>query len=80
MRHQVEVAQPAEFDEADAVGEPLADPGGGAQREARLADAGRAGHRHHSCRPEQAGQRGKLTLAADEAGHFAGQFTGVPLH
>jgi len=79
-RNQVKVAQAAQLGEAHAVGEPLADQGGGAQRDARLADAGRAGHRHQPYRPKQAGQRAELAAPADKAGRFAGQFTGKPLH
>jgi hypothetical protein len=79
MRNQVKITQPAQLGEAHAVGEPLADQGGSAQRDPRLADAGRTGHRHQPYRPEQAGQRAELAATADETGHFAGQFTGIPL-
>ena len=76
VRNQVEVAQPAKLGEADAVGEPPRRPG--RRRAARPASSRRRPRpvTVTSLPPQQPGQRVQLTVAADEAGHLAGQLTG----
>jgi hypothetical protein len=62
-----------ELDQAGSVGEAGGGRGGGAQREAALADAGRAGDRDQPGIRKQRAQPGQLRLPADEAGRLDGE-------
>ena len=72
------LAQRGKLDQADAVGEAGRRRGGGAQREAALADAARAGHRDQPGLFEQRAQPGELRLPADEAGRLNGELPLLP--
>jgi hypothetical protein len=63
-------------DEVHAVGERPAEIGRDAQREARLADAGRSGQRQQLVPLKPPFDLGELALPADEAGEWAGESDG----
>jgi len=67
------VAKTGQLNEPDAVGEPVGGQRGGTQADARLADPRGTDDRHQPGRRQQRGDRGKLGLAADEAGGLRGQ-------
>ena len=64
------LAQRGQLDQADTVGEAWRRRRGGAQREAALADAARAGHRDQPGLFKQRAQPGELCLPADETGRL----------
>ena len=69
------IAQPGQLDQPDAVGVAVRGTGGGAQRDAGLADPAGADHGDEPRAVKQRGQPRELALAADETGDLRGQLT-----
>ena len=72
------LAQRGKLDQTDTVGEAWRRRGRGAQREAALADAARAGHRDQPGLFNQRAQPGELCLPADEPGRLNGELPVLP--
>nr|WP_282205071.1 hypothetical protein [Kitasatospora fiedleri] len=73
VAEQQRVLHGGELGEVRAVREAVGQPGGGAQREAGLADAARAGHRDQPGPGQQGGQLVEFGGPADEAGDLGRQ-------